>query len=53
MNVYWIRDESPRLGIIPRPRGWDWLEGDIDSIQKVGIDVVVPRSCRVKLMSWD
>jgi len=41
MNVYWIRDESPRLGIIPRPRGWDWLEGDIDSIQKAGIDVVV------------
>jgi len=41
MNVYWIRDESPRLGIIPRPRGWDWLEGDIGSIQKAGITVVV------------
>jgi protein-tyrosine phosphatase len=41
-NVYWIpNDESSRLGIMPRPRGADWLEDEIHSLQQQGVDVLV------------
>ncbi len=40
MSIHWIRVESQRLGIIPRPRGWDCLGDDLDSLQKAGIDVI-------------
>jgi protein-tyrosine phosphatase len=42
MEVYWI--EGPwrgRLGIVPRPRGGDWLEDEIASWRRVGIGTVV------------
>ena len=41
-ELYWI--EGPwrgRLAIMPRPRGGDWLEDEIQSWRRSGIDVVV------------
>jgi protein-tyrosine phosphatase len=41
-NIYWIRiEESSRLGIMPRPRGADWLEEEIHSVRQQGVDVLV------------
>jgi protein-tyrosine phosphatase len=41
-ELYWI--EGPwrgRLAIMPRPRGGDWLEDEIQSWRRYGVDVVV------------
>jgi len=41
-ELYWI--EGPwrgRLAIMPRPRGRDWLEDEIQSWRRGGVDVVV------------
>jgi protein-tyrosine phosphatase len=41
-ELYWI--EGPwrgRLAIMPRPRGGDWLEDEIQSWRHAGVDVVV------------
>ena len=41
-ELYWI--EGPwrgRLAIMPRPRGGDWLEDEIQSWRRSGVDVVV------------
>ena len=41
-ELYWIKGPwSGRLAIMPRPRGGDWLEEEIASWQRLGIDVVV------------
>jgi len=41
-ELYWIEGPWPgRLAIMPRPRGGDWLEEEIASWQRVGIDTVV------------
>lgn len=37
-KVYWITDF---LATMPRPRGNDWLEDEITSYKKSGVDVVV------------
>ena len=34
---YWI---TSRLGIVPRPRGGDWLDDEMLSLREAGIDVV-------------
>jgi protein-tyrosine phosphatase len=42
VTIYWINDiESGRLGIMPRPRGGDWLEDEIHSLKMSGVDAVV------------
>ncbi|MFL6208253.1 MAG: dual specificity protein phosphatase family protein [Pyrinomonadaceae bacterium] len=42
VRVYWISDlQSGRLGIMPRPRGGDWLEDEIRSLKMSGVDAVV------------
>jgi len=41
-ELYWI--EGPwqgRLAIMPRPRGGDWLEEEIQSWRRSGVDVIV------------
>lgn len=41
-EVYWIEGPwSGRLAIMPRPRGGDWLEDEISSWRRLGIDVIV------------
>jgi hypothetical protein len=41
-NIYWL-DDSPsgRIGIMPRPRGGDWLEDEIRALRDAGVDVIV------------
>ena len=41
-TVYWIPGPWPgRLGIVPRPRGGDWLKDEIKAWRTAGIDVAV------------
>jgi protein-tyrosine phosphatase len=41
-EVYWVNGPWPgRLAIMPRPRGGDWLEDEIGSWRRSGVDVVV------------
>ena len=41
-DVYWIDGVSPgRLGIIPRPRGGDWLKREVQAWRAANIDTVV------------
>ena len=42
VKVYWV-DDSPsgRVGLMPRPRGGDWLADEVRSLRDSGVDVVV------------
>src|SRR6476620_11023266 len=41
-ELYWITGPwAGRLAIMPRPRGGDWLEDEIQSWRRSGVDVVV------------
>ena len=41
-EVYWIdRVGAGLVGIMPRPRGGDWLDDEIRSLAKVGVNVLV------------
>jgi protein-tyrosine phosphatase len=41
VKVYWIEGVGRgRLGVMPRPRGGDWLEDEIRSLKSSGVDVV-------------
>lgn len=40
--MYWIDGNFPgRIAILPRPRGGDWLDGEIRGWKRGGIDTVV------------
>jgi protein-tyrosine phosphatase len=41
MSLHWINLEGVRLGIMPRPRGNDWLPGDLRMLRQAGVDVIV------------
>ena len=41
MSLYWIDREGVRLGIMPRPRGNDWLSDDLRLLRQAGVDVIV------------
>ena len=42
VNVFWVPGPWPgKLGILPRPRGGDWLEDEAKAWHQAGIDVVV------------
>ena len=39
--LYWIQFPGPgRLAIAPRPRGDDWLESELTSLRREGVDVL-------------
>lgn len=41
-EMYWICEVAAgRLGVMPRPRGGDWLEDEIRSLRDAGVDVVI------------
>jgi hypothetical protein len=41
-KLYWINNNSgPLLGIMPRPRGGDWLEDEMISLHQQGVNVLV------------
>jgi protein-tyrosine phosphatase len=41
-EVYWIEGPWPgRLAILPRPRGGEWLEDEVQSLRAAGLDVLV------------
>ncbi len=40
--MYWIDNlDFGRLGLMPRPRGGDWLEDEISSLKQLEVDAVV------------
>jgi protein-tyrosine phosphatase len=41
MSHYWIKQEGVRLGIMPRPRGNEWLPDDLRILRQAGVDVIV------------
>jgi protein-tyrosine phosphatase len=42
VKIYWIDGiKTGRLGIMPRPRGGDWLEDEVRSLKASGVDTVV------------
>jgi protein-tyrosine phosphatase len=41
MSFHWINREGVRLGIMPRPRGNDWLSDDLRILRQAGVDVIV------------
>jgi protein-tyrosine phosphatase len=41
MSLYWIDRQGVRLGIMPRPRGNDWLPDDLRMLRQAGVDVIV------------
>jgi protein-tyrosine phosphatase len=41
-TIYWIGDEAtPRLAIVARPRGGDWLADELGGLKRAGLDVLV------------
>ncbi|HEV3029002.1 MAG TPA: protein-tyrosine phosphatase family protein [Planctomycetota bacterium] len=41
-EIYWIETIGPgRLGVMPRPRGGDGLEDEVQALKKDGVDIVV------------
>jgi protein-tyrosine phosphatase len=41
-SVYWIQhDQQPRLAIVARPRGEDWLPDELLGMKSSGIDILV------------
>jgi protein-tyrosine phosphatase len=41
LSTYWINAGEFRLAIATRPRGGDWLAGDIESLKNEGVAAVV------------
>jgi protein-tyrosine phosphatase len=41
-DVFWIdRVEKGLVGIMPRPRGGEWLDRDVQTLAKAGVSVIV------------
>jgi protein-tyrosine phosphatase len=41
-EIYWIQhDVPPRVAIVARPRGGEWLQNDLQNLKRGGIDVLV------------
>ena len=53
-EIYWIGVPGPgRLAILPRPRGGEWLDEDIRSLRKEGVDVLVSLLERHEVEEFD
>jgi protein-tyrosine phosphatase len=40
--IYWVQDgQPPRVAIVPRPRGLDWLRDDLAGLKAGGLDILV------------
>lgn len=45
-EIYWVRKldknvyDPVRLAVLPRPRGGDWLEGEVRALRAAGVDVL-------------
>jgi protein-tyrosine phosphatase len=54
VRIYWISGvEFGRLGIIPRPRGGDWLEDEIQSLKRSEVDALVSLLEREEVVELD
>lgn len=42
-NIYWIHkfENSANIGIMPRPRGGDWLEDEIRHLERNNVNLIV------------
>lgn len=41
-QIFWIKfDTAGTLGIIPRPRGGDWLEDELKALSRAGVTTIV------------
>jgi protein-tyrosine phosphatase len=40
-EVHWIKGIAGRLAIMPMPRGGEWLEDEMQSLKKQGVDVLI------------
>ena len=41
-EIYWIRLDQPgAIGVMPRPRGGDWLEDEIANLCRLGVTTLV------------
>ncbi len=39
-TVYWVPTDCGRLGVMPRPRGGDWLDDEVRALREQGVDVL-------------
>jgi protein-tyrosine phosphatase len=54
VKIHWIGGiETGRLGIMPRPRGGDWLEDEIRSLKSSGVDAVISLLERAEIEELD
>jgi len=54
VKIHWISGVEPgRLGIMPRPRGGDWLEDEIQSLKRSGVEAVVSLLERQEIIELD
>jgi protein-tyrosine phosphatase len=54
VKIYWISGIDPgQLGIMPRPRGGDWLGDEIVSLKMSGVDAVVSLLERAEVAELD
>ena len=55
VKIYWIDDAAKpaSFGIMPRPRGGDWLEEEICSLRSSGVGVIVPLLEREEITELD
>jgi protein-tyrosine phosphatase len=54
VKIHWIDGiKVGRLGIMPRPRGGDWLEDEVRSLKSSGVDAVVSLLERAEVEELD
>jgi protein-tyrosine phosphatase len=53
-ELFWIEGvREGRLAVLPRPRGGDWLEDEIQSMRASGVNVLVSLLAREEAMELD